>query len=218
MGVSYSIDGVDLMAYGIYVSASDGIINRPKLKVPATLSWDNYHGESVDLYHKFYETREITLSCFVKAQTKVDFIKCVSEFEAQFDKKGTNRLVVDVHLNKPLIYEVYCKDAIEITKEWSDGTMVGTFKLKLVEPEPVKRVLKHIRASESTKTCTITLTTHKLVNVYWGDGEVDYDISGENKTITHNYTQNGDFFPVITGCIEEITDFKTNAIVVWKRI
>ena len=117
-----------------------------------------------------------------------------------------------------MIYEVYCKDAIEIQKEWSDELMVGTFKLKLIEPEPVKRVLKHIRISDSTKTCTITLTSHKLVNIYWGDGQVDYDISGENRTITHDFAQNGDFFPVITGCIEEITDFNTNAIVVWERI
>ena len=148
----------------------------------------------------------------------MDFIKRVSEFEAQFDKRGTNRLVIDVHPIKPLIYEVYCKDAIEIQKEWSDELMVGTFKLKLIEPEPVKRVLKHIRISDSTKTCTITLTSHKLVNIYWGDGQVDYDISGENRTITHDFAQNGDFFPVITGCIEEITDFNTNAIVVWERI
>ena len=100
----------------------------------------------------------------------------------------------------------------------TDELMVGTFKLKLIEPEPVKRVLKHIRISDSTKTCTITLTSHKLVNIYWGDGQVDYDISGENRTITHDFAQNGDFFPVITGCIEEITDFNTNAIVVWERI
>lgn len=215
---AYLLDGVDFKTFGVYVSGSDGILTRPKMKAPASLSWDNYHGESVDLYHKFYESREITLSCFVKADSKMDFIKRVSEFEAQFDKRGTNRLVIDVHPIKPLIYEVYCKDAIEIQKEWSDELMVGTFKLKLIEPEPVKRVLKHIRISDSTKTCTITLTSHKLVNIYWGDGQVDYDISGENRTITHDFAQNGDFFPVITGCIEEITDFNTNAIVVWERI
>ena len=215
---AYLLDGVDFKTWGVYVSGSEGILSRPKLKSPASLTWDNYHGESVDLAHKFYESRQITLSCFVKADSKFDFIKRVSEFEAQFDKKGTNRLVIDVHPTKPLIYEVYCKDAIEITKEWSDKLMVGTFKLKLVEPEPVKRVLKHIRTSETTKRCQIYLATKKLVNIYWGDGQVDYDIFGESKIITHDYEQNGDFFPVITGCIEEITMFYTNAIVVWERI
>ena len=96
--------------------------------------------------------------------------------------------------------------------------MVGTFQLKLIEPEPVKRILKHIRISDATKTCTITMTTAKMVNVYWGDGNVDYDIEGEEITITHDYADNGDYFPVITGCIDEITDFETNAIVVWSKL
>lgn len=215
---AYLLDGVDFKTYGVYVSGSDGIMNRPKMKAPASLNWDNYHGESVDLSHKFYESREITLSCFIKAESKMDFIKKIAAFEQQFDKTGTNRLTIDVHPVKPLIYEVYCKDAIEISKEWSDELMVGTFKLKLIEPEPVKRILKHIRVGESTKTCTITLTSTKYVNIYWGDGSVDYDISGDAVEITHDYSTNGDYFPVITGCIDEISSFDTNAIVVWERI
>lgn len=168
--------------------------------------------------HKFYEPRDITLSCFVKADSKMDFIRKVSSFQQQLDKTGTNRLTIDIHPVKPLIYEVYCKDAIEITKEWNDELMVGTFKLKLVEPEPVKRVLKHIRVGESTKTCTVKLTSNKYVNIYWGDGSVDYDICGDEVEITHDYAVNGDYFPVITGCIDEISLFETNAIVVWEKI
>lgn len=214
----YLLDGVNFKEYGVYVSGSDGVLNRPKLKAPASLSWDNYHGESVDLMHKFYEPRDITLSCFVKADSKMDFIRKVSSFQQQLDKTGTNRLTIDIHPVKPLIYEVYCKDAIEITKEWNDELMVGTFKLKLVEPEPVKRVLKHIRVGESTKTCTVKLTSNKYVNIYWGDGSVDYDICGDEVEITHDYAVNGDYFPVITGCIDEISLFETNAIVVWEKI
>lgn len=215
---AYLLDGVDFKTFGVYVSGSDGVMSRPKLKAPASLSWDNYHGESVDLMHKFVEPREITLSCFIKAETKTDFIKRITEFEQLFGKKGTNRLVIDVHPVKPLIYEVYCKDAIEVTKEWSEELMVGTFQLKLIEPEPVKRVLKHIRVGDTTKTCTITMTTTKYVNIYWGDGTADFDIGGNAVQITHNYAVNGDYFPVITGCIEEITAFTTNAIVVWEQI
>lgn len=216
--IAYLVDGVNFKDFGVYVSGSDGILNRPKLKAPTSLSWDNYHGESVDLMHKFYEPREITLSCFIKAESKIDFITRLAEFERQFDKLGTQRLVIDVHPVKPLIYEVYCKDAIEVTKEWNDNLMVGTFKLKLIEPEPLKRVLKHIRVGEATKRCTVTLTSRKYVNIYWGDGEVDMDVSGENKTITHDYATNGDYFPVVTGCIDEISKFETNAIVVWNKL
>lgn len=216
--IAYLVDGIDFKTFGVFVSGSDGILNRPKLKTPASVSWDNYHGEAVDLMHKFYESREITLSCFIKAESKIDFIQQLANFERQFDKKGTQRLVIDVHPVKPLIYEVYCKDAIEITKEWNDNLMVGTFKLKLIEPEPVKRILKHIRVSDATKRCSITLTSTKYVNIYWGDGTVDYDISGTNRVINHDYEVNGDYFPVVTGCIDEISAFDTNAIVVWEKI
>jgi hypothetical protein len=172
----------------------------------------------VDLKHKFYEPREITLSCFVKAKDKNDFITKVSTFEQLFDKQGTQRLVIDIHPIKPLIYEVYCQDEISVAKKWNDALMVGTFDLKLIEPEPVKRVLKHLRVGESTKTCSITLSTLKLVNIFWGDGSVAYDVSGNHITISHNYAQNGDYFPVITGCIDEISSFTTNAIVVWNKL
>jgi hypothetical protein len=215
---AYRLDGVDFKEYGVYVSDSEGVVNRPKLKNMATVSWDNYHGDSVDLQHKFYEPREITLSCFIKAESKNDFIAKLTAFERLFDNPGTTRLVIDVHTIKPLIYEVYCKDEISVAKKWNDDLMVGMFKLKLIEPEPLKRVLKHMRLGDATKTCTITLTTTKLVNIYWGDGSVDYDISGENLTVSHEYTQNGDYFPVVTGCIDEISSFTTNSIVVWNRL
>ncbi len=216
---AYLIDGVDIKdEYGVYVSDSEGVVNRPALKNMASISWDNYHGEVVDLRHKFYQPREITLSCFIKAASKNDFITQVSAFEQLFDKHGTQRLLIDVHPIKPLVYEVYCKDEISINKKWSDSLMVGTFKLKLIEPEPVKRVLKHIRVGDSTKTCSITLTSTKYVNIYWGDGSVDEDVSGDNITITHDYTKNGDYFVIITGCIDEITDFDTNAIIVWNKL
>lgn len=215
---SYTLDGVDFREYGVFVSDSDGVLNRPKLKPLANISWDNYHGEDVDLNHKYYEAREITLSCFVKAQTKNDFIVQMSRFEQQFDKRGLHRLVIDVHPVKPLIYEVYCKDEISVSKKWNDELMVGTFKLKLIEPQPVKRVLKHIRVSEATKTCTINITTPKYVNIFWGDGTVDEDISGRDVQVSHNYKENGGYFPVITGCIDEIEAFQTNAIIVWNKL
>ena len=37
--------------------------------------------------HKFIEARDITLSCFVKAESKIDFIKRVNDFAHLFDKK-----------------------------------------------------------------------------------------------------------------------------------
>lgn len=78
--------------------------------------------------------------------------------------------------------------------------------------------MKHIRVNESSKQVRITITTSKLVNIYWGDGTTTQDVYGTNKTITHNYAINGDYYIVITGVIEDIEEFTTNAIIVWDKL
>lgn len=216
--LTYSIDGVDMKDYGIYVSGSDGLLDRPKMKAPMSLSWDNYHGEAIDLNHKFYESREISLSCFIKAAGKGDFATKLNNFLHIFDKNGTHRLMVDIHPTKPLVYEIYSESAISIKKTWNDQLMVGTFELTLKEPSPVKRVLKHIRISDATKTCNITITTTKLVDVYWGDGSVSTDVYGTDNTISHDFIENGEYYIIIAGCIDEIEAFTTNAIVIWSKL
>lgn len=73
---------------------------------------------------------------------------------------------------KPLVYEVELLDEADPEKSWgqySNDLMVGTFRLKLVEDEPVKKVLRYIGGTANGKA-TITVTSSKLLNIYWGDG------------------------------------------------
>ena len=92
--------------------------------------------------------------------------------------------------------------------------MVGKFKIKLVEDEPVKKVLRHIGTTANT-TAQINVTSSKLLNIYWGDGTHTYNVSGTDKEVKHTYTEAGEYDIVITGVIEDITSLSTNAIVVW---
>jgi hypothetical protein len=94
--------------------------------------------------------------------------------------------------------------------------MTGTFSLKLIEPDPVKRIIRHQRISEATKTLTVSLTSNKVVTVYWGDGK--HTEAYGNVTLSHNYDSNGIYYAIVAGVIEEITDFFTNGIVVWNKI
>jgi hypothetical protein len=95
--------------------------------------------------------------------------------------------------------------------------MIGTFSLKLIEPDPVKRVIRHQRISEATKTLTITLTTDKTILIYWGDGQKS-EVFGTNASVSHNYVQDGIFYAIVAGVIEDITDFQTNGIIVWNKL
>lgn len=219
--LAYYIDGTNLADIGIRVSASSGVIDLPKLKTPTTIDWPDYHGKVIDLTDKRYEEREITLSCWLKATGKMDFFTRVDSLHRLFTGDGTARLMIAIHPTKPLVYEVYNADGISHDKKWHDDKMIGTFSLKLKEPDPVKRVLRHQRANASSAKLTIGLKVDSLVNVYWGDGSVDYDVTGDHtgdNALTHTYAENGIYYPIIGGIIDDISNFTTNAIVVWDKI
>lgn len=214
----YSIDGTDFKNWDIYVSESNGLLDRPKLKKPLSVDWDDYHGEIIDLQNKRVQAREITLNCFMKANGKLDFATKLNDFLEVFEKNGTQRLMVDIHPTKPLVYEVYNENGVAISKRWNDDVMVGKFTLKLKEPDPVKRVVRHQLISDATRTLNITLTSTKAVTIHWGDGTTSEDVYGENVTVTHNYMNNGTYYAIVAGVIEDIESFTTNGIIVWNKL
>lgn len=215
--VEYYIDGRNFKDFGVNVSASSGLIGMLKRKEALTVDWDNYHGKVVDKKRPRYEERTITLECFIEASGKSSFIEWVNLFMGQFDKDGDARLKIEYDgKSKPLVYEVYCPDAVDVSKKWNNDLMVGTFKLKLIECEPVKKVLRHIGGTANTKA-QIKVTSSKLLNIYWGDGTHTFDVSGKT-TVEHTYVDPDIYDIVITGVIEDIEEFSTNAIVVWDRL
>lgn len=216
--VSYYIDGVDLKTYGVYIKSSDGLLSRPKPKKRLSADWEGYNGEVIDLSKRYYESRKIKLECFIKATDPTDFITKCNVFQAVFDKAWTRRLSVSVEGNEPLVYEVCLLDDLDIKKTWHENIMVGTFAISLTEPEPVKKVLKYTRTGEGDKTVSITVTSTKLLNIYWGDGSHTFDVSGTAQTATHSYTTNGVFYIVVTGNIDEITSLTSTGTLVWNKL
>lgn len=233
--LTYLLDGVDFKEYGVFVSASKGLLDGLKMKDPHKVEFDGYHGTAIDLSRPRFEEREITLECFITTTGgKLEFVRAVKAFIDLFNTRhkvvdgatinadlcpaGLHRLVVDIHPVKALVYEVYLPDATDIEKTWNDARMTGTFTLKLREPEPVKKVLKHIRTSSSNAHTEFTISTTKLVNIYWGDGTTTQDVYGTGVTVGHNYAENGEYFIVITGVIEDIEAFETGDIVIWDKV
>lgn len=217
----YYLNGIDIReTYGIRFEKSNGLLSRPKLKALTKVDWPDYHGEVVDLTGKRVEARTITLKGWMLAENKTDFIQKWNEFISIFDADGTQRLMVDVHPTKPLVYEVYLEDELDTEKRWSDSTMVGTFTIKLKEPDPVKRVIRQLVTSTSadSRNLNIQMTSQKAVTIYWGDGTKDEDLNGTiNKT--HQYPEGAaTYYAIIGGVIEDISNFSTTGIVVWNKI
>lgn len=217
--IDYLIDDIDIRSvYGVHIERSRGVVNKPKFKEFASIEWGNYHGEDVDLNNKYYEARNIELDCWLRAENQKDFLDKILPFIRLFEKSGTQTLRINnIMQNKPLLYKVYCKDEIDVEKAWRPGLMYGTFTLKLVEPQPVKRILSHIMTNLSNATSQISFYTEKYVDVDWGDGNIDYDCWGQ-VNLTHKYEKQGQYYIIITGCIEEITNFQSDDIVIWNRL
>ncbi|MDR2286217.1 MAG: hypothetical protein LBE04_01885 [Prevotellaceae bacterium] len=217
--IEYYVDGQNFKDFGVSVKDSLGLFGMLERKDSLSIDYESYHG--VYLHKKFprYKERTVTLDCFIEA-LRSDFTNALFRFLSCFDRPETQRLTVEYDgKEKPLVYEVYSPSATDIQKRWTYGNelMVGEFKLKLVECEPVKRVLRHIGVTADTQA-TITVSTYKKLNIYWGDGTRTFNISGLNQQIAHTYSQIGTYDIIITGVIEEIEAFATNCIVVWDKL
>lgn len=218
MTVNYYINGKDFYTqFGVKVSASKGLVDAPKKKDPVNGSWPDQHGIVVDLTKQVYDAREIILECWCTGTSIADFQSKLSLFFAEFDNSGLLPLTLDIIPGKPLVYMVYLMDSLAISKVWRDGVMVGTFTLKLIEPEPVKKILTATVSAGGTAMLTITCT--EPLNIYWGDGNVSRDVVGTSQVKSNVYSAAGTYYIVITGRIEDITSLTpTGATVTWANL
>lgn len=212
--LSWSLDGTGFLSYGVYVSASSGIVDGLKMKEPQIKDWQGDHGVFVDLSAPRYEQREIELDCFIHATGKLDFLSKITAFEKAIQKAGLRKLTLTIS-NKPLIYMVYKSESLEVKKQWSETDMFGTFSLKLIEPQPIKRLL--VFTATAGATVSLTMTTSNPINIYWGDGLQLLDAYGTSITKTHTYSNAGTYYILLAGVIEEISSFTTTANVVWSK-
>ena len=199
--VSYFLDEHNFLGYGVYVQASNGITTIPQIKDPLTYDWGtadglDYHQDGVR-----YQERTIQLKCIMEANTFPELLNKALTF---FSLLIANRTA--------LVYEVICKDEVSLVPDFShQNKCVGTFTLRLIEPEPVKRVLY------GNGTCSITIKSKSPVNIYWGDGTHTFGVSGNDisQTVSHSVSSN---YVIITGEPNDFTSFTSNFTTVWSRL
>ena len=207
--VKYSINGKYFKDYGVYISSSDGLFDALKRKKVNTYDWAEYHGQSVDLSSPKFEAREITLKGFVVGDNWVSMKFRFDTIISELQKAGTQRLLIEPFGFKPLPYEVYMEDSSELQKTFSDGKMVGIFTLKLIEPNPIKKVLRvngnMLRLSYNSNTET---------EISYGNGKKD--IAYSNASLSKVLPSGS--IVVIAGNIENISNLITDAEVLWERL
>ncbi|AQW96633.1 hypothetical protein BBD31_01410 [Elizabethkingia anophelis] len=146
--VNYSLNGKVFRDFGVRVAKSDGLLGKLKPREQNTYKWPGYHGRQSDPMQKpEYEERNISLDCWIVGGEWQDMKEKFDELLSEFDKAGTQRLIVSPFGYKPLIYDVKLSDGVELQKDFRDGQMVGVFTLKMVEENPIKKILR-IESSE----------------------------------------------------------------------
>lgn len=128
----------DLAAtYGVYVQKVKGALDFLKRKGEIAHNWLDSNGEEAfigaDDIH--FGTRDIILFCYIKADTKADFLTKLNLFKAILEGPGLRTLKLPF-LDDTL--DVYFKDggALSMLTGWNSSLLVGKFILKLREPNP----------------------------------------------------------------------------------
>lgn len=218
--VIYSLNGKFFKDFGVYISDSKGLLDKPKPKSRKTYDWAEQHGRQIDLSPAKYDEREIELKGWIRGEnwhkTKADFDNLMSEF----DKEGLARLVVD--FGKVLVYDVYLSDSVELNKTIRNGEIIGSFTLKIKDPNPVKKtfVLKGNALNMAfTSPDWIVLNIDGVEENLKGIVNINKTIpnrvlsgqkyAGANAETTHYIT--------LSGNIDQITGLTTNSEEVWKQ-
>lgn len=135
----YLLDGLDLAKqYGIYIEKSNGFWDLPKRKGVTEYSWDDEDGvqsftDSNDIY---WDARDLRLQCFIKADSKIDFLTKLNAFKTILISAGLHTLKLPYG---SMVYNVYFKESstFNILTRWDGNKLVGRFYIPLREPKPV---------------------------------------------------------------------------------
>lgn len=211
--VEFYVNNINFKSLGIVVEKLDGVLQMPQRKDPLRVDWEDYHGEVVDLMKPVLDVRNIELRCWMKAASQDELVSKWRTLCDILESPGTFRLQIDAG-TKPLLFDVYHPEQLDTTVKWRKiGPYFHRFTLRLREPVPVKRVLKVTGSSVN-----ISLTSRKILEISWGDGNKTMNVYGTGTSVSHTYASAGTYYVLINGNVEDITDFSTDAVVVWNRI
>lgn len=208
--VIYLLDQIPFKNYNVYVSDSSNLFDKASIKENQKKDWSDEHGYDIDLQSRYHNSKTITIDCFIPAKSLKECIEKYNDFYNVLDQKGSRRLSV-IAGELRMEYQVFRQDTAENKLNYDDSNAVGTFKLKLIENMPVKRILQSIE-----RITTITLKSKKVLVINWGDGIEEYT-SPDKEIYSHRYTNSEIYFPMILGDLDSITTFNSNATILWNR-
>ncbi len=145
MGViDYSLNGKQFRQNKIFISGGfRTLFSELKLRETKGYTWKNMNGIKTDPSEKpVFEPREITLSGWVEGDSWEQMKENFNAVMIDLTKAGTQRLICDAYGKKTIVCDVKLKDGFPLLEgKTKDGKNIGVFTLKLVEENPIKKIL-----------------------------------------------------------------------------
>lgn len=164
--VKVSLNGINFKDFDVRVSEYNNLIGLLERKDVTQYEWAEYHGISPSLKNPKFKERVLELKCFTRGENWEDLFGKFKDFVIlEFSKAGTQRLHITPFNHKPLAYEVYIKEEVKVEKTFSEGEMFGVFTLKMIEPNPIKKVLK-----TSLDEFSLSYEIDSETEIFFGDG------------------------------------------------
>lgn len=165
MELKWAINGRYFSEFGIHVSESKGLLDKLKPKERSSYNWAEYHGSQISLDAPKYESRQIELTCWLKADNVDQLTENFNSFLQAFDRAYTQRFSLEPFDKKPYAFEVVLNNNVELQKELRNETMFGSFTLILLEPNPIKKILK-----TSLDKLRLSYNCSSETDIFLGDG------------------------------------------------
>lgn len=163
--LTFLLDGVNFLTYGVHVTKASNLFSIPKLKDRLVGDWQNSNGKIYDTATPFFEERTITLECYIPAISRIDVNTKIQAFKTALIASGLRRLWVKLdssNLNNILAFNVLLSGEIQVSNSFDSVLNIAKFSITLVEPEPRKRVYRVVANGQ----ITLTFNCSTIHNVY----------------------------------------------------
>ena len=135
----YYLDGIDLWTtFGITIRKGglNDFLRLPKRKDSINHDWLDEDGLDIDLTRNFYAPKDITLPCFIVADTEDLFWQQYNNFLNVLKRPGTRRFSVSVFGYDYYVYYRECVLYEKLTPFKQTGKLFCQFTLVVVEVKP----------------------------------------------------------------------------------
>lgn len=190
------MDTSPMYPFKVHVEKTTGLIGKPSLKGTETFDWKYLHGTTPDLHNRRYQSKEITMSCWIEADSKQQLIQRYNAFIGYFTyddlifMKVTWSDDMDYGGSMPSpnpwavkgLYDLVWLKNVKVDKQRvRKGKNYIQFTLVFEDPYPMKRV--YLYGGTELEGVNYDIVSDTEIDIYTSAGDCVYDILNEQGSI-----------------------------------